>query len=685
MCFCLAIFWHLVQILYSSAHMPDCMQACTEVLEGRDDGRKKGKRLPQAPQHQQLDTCMRFLQLRYHHDGESLPDKFHFDQVPELRGKSLVLTTPKDIGHPSGDNNSDSDSSVSQTQWEEQDARNLAALSLRQLVTNTPFQNALVGPGSGAAPRRWLGVVKPQILFEMMLRWHKEYLPSRAPPSFSTFRRALRSSKQFLAFRKSSGQHAVCDQCVWFKRELKRVKALHLRGRLIEQYAEHLLQNWRDRAADAAWVSLAFETRTLSLSSSVTCNPSSVLVIRSDGLDQAKHKVPRALVKSKTFDELVRPACHVQLIWIHGHGFSISVSDPDMKKDTAVHVDALARCLSWVHDTVGVPRNIFLLLDNTCRDNKNSKMIRFWIKLVAFNIVDAAHIGFPIKGHTHTCLDAVGGQAVTRCSHETFETANELTQVYQRFLDEASLESSCYFRKSWKHDSCPEWDDWMSEVPVVMKGLTGPKAPHLFRIMRRKMLSVKDLDHLEHALSPGHPDDIVVVCHSYMSSPKPFQVEVAVPGEALPSLVARFRRQPFGEHARRHVPFKVRQHVKTKANAALAKRLGRVAQVFVLKCFDLMVFLSRRNWNLSLVHNTKSLRQAISSEAHNFLVGWITGTLRREPHPKHYTFLDNVDLSAVTSTPVNLNPFQQDRPRPINVVQTDGSLCDAPCLTIKIF
>ena len=209
---------------------------------------------------------------------------------------------------------SDSASSMSQAQWDEQDARKLATLSLRQLLTDTPFNNSLTGPGAGAAPRRWLGVVKPQILFEMMLRWHKENYAGKKAPSFTTFRRALQGSKQFLAFRKSSGQHAVCDQCAWFKRELKRVKALHLRNRLIQEYAEHLLQNWRDRAADSAWTALAFETRALSVSSNVRSHPSSVLVIRSDGLDQAKHKVPRAHVKSKTFDELIRPACHVQLI-----------------------------------------------------------------------------------------------------------------------------------------------------------------------------------------------------------------------------------------------------------------------------------------------------------------------------------------------------------------------------------
>lgn len=516
---------------------------------------------------------MRFLQLRYHHDGESLPDRFHFEEVPSLQRPSFLVTAVSDNKAPAAESSSDSASSLSQAQWDEQDSRKLATLSLRQLLTDTPFNNSLTGPGAGAAPRRWLGVVKPQILFEMMQRWHKQNSPGKTAPSFTTFQRALRQSKQFLAFRKASGQHAVCDQCTWFKRELKRVKALHLRSRLIQDYSEHLLQNWRDRAADSAWTALAFETRALSVTSDVRSHPSSVLVIRSDGLDQAKHKVPRAHIKSKTFDELIRPACHVQMIWIHGHGFSLSIADPDFCKDTNNQVDSLARCLCWVHDTVGLPRQVFLLLDNTCRDNKNSKMIRWWLKLAALNIIDSCNIGFPQKGHTHNCLDAVGGQAVTRCSHETFETAQELVEVYQRFLDDASLETSCYFRKAWKHDSSPDWEKWLAEMPVNMTGLTGPKAPHLFRILRRKMLSVKDLDSLQYDCEPGHPEDIMLLCHMYESSPKPFQAEVAIRAESLPGLHSRLTWQPSGEHQRRHVAWAIRNKVKVKADAALQKYL----------------------------------------------------------------------------------------------------------------
>ena len=59
------------------------------------------------------------------------------------------------------------------------------------------------------------------------------------------------------------------------------------------------------------------------------------------------------------------------------------------------------------------------------------------------------------------------------------------------------------------------------------------------------------------------------------------------------------------------------------------------------------------------------------------MTGWITGTLRREPHPAQYAFLQQSAYQSQSPVPVNLNPFRQTAPRPIRIVQTDGSHHDA--------
>ena len=68
-----------------------------------------------------------------------------------------------------------------------------------------------------------------------------------------------------------------------------------------------------------------------------------VLLMRSDGLDQAKHRVPRELIQSKTFSELIRPACHVMMNWCHGYSFHFAVSDADCyKAPCLLHFDHLS-------------------------------------------------------------------------------------------------------------------------------------------------------------------------------------------------------------------------------------------------------------------------------------------------------------------------------------------------------
>ena len=93
-------------------------------------------------------------------------------------------------------------------------------------------------------------------------------------------------------------------------------------------------------------------------------------------------------------------------------------------------------------------------------------------------------------------LEDVGGQAVKRRSHETFDTANELVQVYQRFLDDASVRwpGVMQVATSGNHGSMIQaLNKWLDEMPATLTGLTGPKAPHLFRIVQ-KTLTVLSLN-----------------------------------------------------------------------------------------------------------------------------------------------------------------------------------------------
>ena len=101
----------------------------------------------------------------------------------------------------------------------------------------------------------------------------------------------------------------------------------------------------------------------LSLSRSV-----SLMLMRVDGVDQAKFRVPRTNVKTHLTDKLIRPALHVQGCWAHGFGFHFAVSDADNRKDITTNVEAAARMLESIYKRHGaLTYTLVLIQDNACR------------------------------------------------------------------------------------------------------------------------------------------------------------------------------------------------------------------------------------------------------------------------------------------------------------------------------
>lgn len=73
----------------------------------------------------------------------------------------------------------------------------------------------------------------------------------------------------------------------------------------------------------------------------------------------------------------------------------------------------LSRLFTGIFDKQkALARHVFLPLDNTSRDNKNSWIPRYVIKLRLLEVFETIYMCFPMKGHTHTFLDALSGQAV---------------------------------------------------------------------------------------------------------------------------------------------------------------------------------------------------------------------------------------------------------------------------------
>ena len=195
------------------------------------------------------------------------------------------------------------ESDVDEADADENELRAISACSLRCFSLLQPSEKVLQGPGVGPGPRRYLGVVKPYMLYQWCLKWCLEQLQPQ--PSFSTFMRVLHECSGWIRFRKAAGQHPTCDFClclVWafdcvrvcFRIEWRsaskfvfvsltfiglvscvcvllflapRTCKKKLRSKLspleradcMEEYLRHLMAQWQDREADLRWATLSVQ------------------------------------------------------------------------------------------------------------------------------------------------------------------------------------------------------------------------------------------------------------------------------------------------------------------------------------------------------------------------------------------------------------------------------------------
>ena len=180
----------------------------------------------------------------------------------------------------------------------------------------------------------------------------------------------------------------------------------------------------------------------------------SVVLLRADGLDQAKHRVPRALHPTHSWNKLWRPPQTIQMVHASGHGLHFAVLDFDVPKNTNSNVECISRMLNVVFENMGaMPHQLVLIQDNCSRECKNQKILKWALKLKILSVIDSVLLLYPQKGHTHGPLDATGGQAITKCSLSSFDTPEELCAIYDSFLKQSQRDEGT--KRSLLSYKCP--------------------------------------------------------------------------------------------------------------------------------------------------------------------------------------------------------------------------------------
>ena len=209
-----------------------------------------------------------------------------------------------------------------------------------------------------------------------------------------------------------------------------------------------------------------------------------------------------------------------------------------------------------------LPLAISLIQDNTCRECKNQKILKFGVRLVALIILESISFLYPEKGHTHGPLDGTFGQMCVKLSLEEFQDDLDVVDILEDFLKTSGLDAATrQDAMAYKLDEAPEWVQWAEEVDLSISALTGPEAPHYFRTCRRRHLGTMSAHgdaaaeaaashRADHRGYQPAGDDVVLVVKDRMASVEVSQIILMLPAADL-GRIHGLPLQPHGAHQRR--------------------------------------------------------------------------------------------------------------------------------------
>jgi hypothetical protein len=591
------------------------MRVGADRLERVRDGRLDGRRdAPHAP-GKMSTSVWRFLWKLYHTVGEGMPDKFSFQKND---ANTLTLGACKSLKRkapgilPIQDEDIDVEETTpnnSHDQDDDDQMRAIAGHAMYVVSQENPVDSVLVGPGIFRGPLRFLPPSKRLHLYWEYRAWAKN--ANMPAASFSTFLRAFGQCSGVLRIRKS-GSHAVCSTCKAYKKQLGKARFPQDRQRILELYTAHVVNQWLDRQVYGNAMSVSLECRRLLASGELMLNlavSTSSVCMAVDGMDQAKFRLPRVHITSKALDTLIRPALHVQGAWAHGFGYHMAIMDADMKHDTNNNVEVISRMLEQIFVThKGLPLGLHLQQDNTSRECKNQKILKWAIKLVSLGVFRWVTLNYLTIGHTHDNLDGTFGQITVRLSMWEFDDDEDVVDILMKLLADLGIEkTSRRASLAYKLDEAFDWETWWNDITIQFSNLTGPRAPHSFRVCCRKDLGRSSDDRSERdartePLPGNHPaqgGDVVVAVKHYMHSKAVSQVFTAWPEDR-----SNLGRQPAGFHPRR--PTREADGKKVISKAIELYRQGQ-----------------------------------ISAKARDYLVDWTKGRRKRRPRPERYEFLEH--------------------------------------------
>ena len=120
------------------------------------------------------------------------------------------------------------------------------------------------------------------------------------------------------------------------------------------------------------------------------------------------------------------------------------------------------------------------------------KMVQFAIALVSIKVFRWVTLSYLTTGHTHSAIDQTFGQLAVKLSHREPQDDKEVVAMLNEFLPGLGIDThSRANSRCYKLDEAADWQTWIEQHGVNLSSLTGPGAPHYFRICLRGDIAEK--------------------------------------------------------------------------------------------------------------------------------------------------------------------------------------------------
>ena len=109
--------------------------------------------------------------------------------------------------------------------------------------------------------------------------------------------------------------------------------------------------------------------------------------------------------KSKSSSEAYKQRYHLIGVLAHGVGSWVYTMSDKWKSDSNVTIEVLQRVLTDIERKKGLPRKLYLQMDNCVRENKNKYVLGYLSWLVERGVFEEIELSFLPVGHTHEDID----------------------------------------------------------------------------------------------------------------------------------------------------------------------------------------------------------------------------------------------------------------------------------------